>query len=209
RRGAWLRLPITDQYGRSLYLDLTYILPFGDIGEIAGVGMASSGLPGLRGDVANAISHIINTPYLSFIEDLRRNHNAFTGRPIWEEGDTPKQQYRKVVEYIAQFLLPSLAPGGYSYKNIKAAVMKEPDWLGRTRTLRQALASSFLGLKTRPIDYNEELMFRLREIDEKIDAVYKNLETAAVQAAQGRISKKYAEEVWDEGFKLIEILFRQ
>src|SRR5690606_36222179 len=38
RNGAWLRLPIQDQYVRSLYLDLTYIIPFGDIGELAGVG---------------------------------------------------------------------------------------------------------------------------------------------------------------------------
>src|SRR5690606_3860908 len=76
-------------------------------------------------------------------------------------------------------------------------------------TLDQALLSSFLGLKVRPVDPNEELGWRVSEVQEKIAALEKNLRDVATQAAQGRVSQKFADQVWEEGLKQLDLLFRQ
>lgn len=186
----WLRLPITDGHGRSLYLDLTYILPLGDINE----GVGTSGVGNLPS--------FLTPPLIDFIQDIQRNQSKFTGREIWPDGSTPSQKREAVLAYVGNFLLPSLL-GGYSYRNIRAAVMGIPDWQGRTRSLGQALAAAFLGLKTRPVDLAQEQASRVLEIKGRIDRVKANLLRIEMDNA---ISEQRKEQLWQEGLDLIERL---
>jgi len=149
KTGMWMKVPFKDKEGRSQYLDLNFILPWGDIGE-----------------VGNSLTP--SNPIFVLLSDLIHNKSAYTKRKIVKDGLTKKEGYEEQAKYILRTILPSLVPPGYSYEKIISALLQKPDYQGRTRSLFTTFLDTFLGLKTRPIDYNEELRWRLYEKKQKI-----------------------------------------
>lgn len=162
----YLVLPFRDKYGQILYLDLTYILPWGDVGERGGVWRH---LP------------ITGSPLVQTMTEIATNHSAFTGKEIYEPWESQQNKNMAIALHIWRQVAPSLAPGGYGYTRLEKAITQKPDYRGRTSSLPTAAASTLLGLKTTPIDPGQERRYReyekrntIRDIEMEIGKVKRN-----------------------------------
>jgi len=147
-----LRVPYKDEFGRSKYLDLSYILPWGDVAEQWGQ------------------SHFVGRPFLPShpvyvgIAEIAFNEILFTGQDLTvKDLDEGADYWKKIGTQIWRQAMPSLA-GSYSYNKLMAAFKEERDWRGRERSVEEAVFDVFFGLKIRSIDYNEELARRVGEL---------------------------------------------
>lgn len=145
----YLLMPWKDKYGQLQFLDLTYILPWGDIGETGASGIPNA-LPGYA------------SPMRAFAE-LALNKSGYTGKEIYKFTDSPAEVTRKTSLFLWRFAAPPLAPGGYGFSRLQKAVTGEVDYFGRTSSLPTAAASSLLGLKTTPFDPVIEARMRRSE----------------------------------------------
>jgi|GEM_PF-2366298 len=154
-------MPFQDKWGSNLYLDLSYILPYGNVAEKWG----QSALP---------LSDVLpSNPLFQFSAAILTNKDAFTGRPIYNEIlDSAAQIAGKYLSYAWRELAPSMAPGGYSWNKIRTGLMntlsddkKVLDWAGRPIELQTALLSSLLGIKLSPASTQELRKFQHTEMD--------------------------------------------
>jgi hypothetical protein len=144
-----LLMPTKDEYGRTQYLNLEYILPIGLAPEIAERGL-------MKG--------LITNPVLTAFTELKSNKD-FRGKEIYSETDTAKERNFKMAEYLYRQAMPSFAPslpgikGGYSWEKLKASLEKRGDYLGRVRSPEQVMFDIFAGLKIQPVSVREGIRF--------------------------------------------------
>ncbi|KKK79091.1 hypothetical protein LCGC14_2836990, partial [marine sediment metagenome] len=179
----FLMLPFRDKYGQVQYLDLTYILPWGDIGEAGGLGRdIVEKIPGLR-SVAGLTRQVpgLGSPLVQTLAEIGLNKSSFTGREIYHPWESKAEISKKISLYLWRQDAPSLAPGGYGETRLRKAITQEPDYMGRTSSLPTAAASSLLGLKTTPIDPRVQRIYRhaekqreIRDIEMQIGRVRRN-----------------------------------
>lgn len=162
RDGFYIKLPVKDKFGRSAYLDLSYIMPFGDL--ITGNYLErdikrETGLPESPAEAA-----IKKLPFINIIRELGRNQD-FYGNKIVRESDSLEKQLGDVFRHITKLYSPpaiaDLIPGGYRTTGERrpgvftrvAEVEKKGLEAGgaQTRTLTQELLRQ-VGLKISPID---------------------------------------------------------
>jgi len=154
-----MRIPYKDKYNRSKYLDLSFILPWGDIAEQWGQSRLV-GRPLLP-------SH----PLYVAVAEIAFNEVLFTGQELTtKDVDTGSDYLKKIGIQLWRQAVPSLA-GSYSYNKLMAAYKGEVDWALRDRSLPEAMFDVFLGLKIRSIDYTEERGRRLKYLRGRIDAI--------------------------------------
>ena len=149
-----LLLPWRDMHGRLQFVDMTYILPWGDVGETG-----STGLPN--------VMPIFGSPMMSLVE-MGQNKSQFTGRELYNPNtDTAAEVAGKLSLHLWRFLAPSLAPGGWGFSKLAAAAFPsaEGDYFGRQRSLPAAISSTLFGLKITAIDPVQEAGRRQWEFD--------------------------------------------
>ncbi|KKL76793.1 hypothetical protein LCGC14_2041340, partial [marine sediment metagenome] len=129
KAGYFLSLPFKDRNDRTLYLDLTYILPWGDIAEQGDIGF-------LKGIVPRAGQPFQHPIARGFIEIIA-NKNLFLSKggrdvPIWNPiTDGPEQIAEKVGSYFWKQWLPAWAGipdtelQGYSWQRVQKAIEGE------------------------------------------------------------------------------------
>lgn len=157
-RGQVVILPMKDQDGKPAVLDLSYILPWGDVGETGGMFGLPSALPP-------------SGPAKSLL-DIGYNKSTFNDQEIYnKETDTTSEKAAKISDFMLKTLLPSLTPGvdrigspfkgGYSYNRLAAAIKKEPypreSRRGKVQSVPAAVASTIFGLKTTGADASQML----------------------------------------------------
>jgi len=151
-----LRVPYTDKYNRSKYLDLSFILPWGDIAEQWGQ------------------SNFVGRPFLPShplwitVGEVAFNEILFTGQKLTEKDlDTGSEYFKKIGKQIWRQAMPTLA-GSYSYNKLMSSLYGEKDWAQRERSVGEAVFDVFFGLKIRSIDFNEQHARRIKELKGKI-----------------------------------------
>jgi len=151
-----LRVPYKDKYGRSKYLDLSFILPWGDVAEQWGQ------------------SHLVGRPFLPnhpawvAVGELAFNEILFTGEELTDkELDTGVDYWKRIGTQMWRQAMPSLA-GSYSYNKLMSALHGEKDWAQRERSVGEAVFDVFFGIKIRSIDFNEVHARRIKELKSKI-----------------------------------------
>lgn len=77
-------------------------------------------------------------------------------------------------KYIASGLLPSLAPGGYSFRKLESAIKQTPDYYGRVRPLETTLLDVLGGIKIQP-GGPVETRRQIFEIEEQMQKLKNNL----------------------------------
>lgn len=167
-------LPVRDKDGRAQYLDLGYILPFGDLLELADALQGE----GRRANIS--FLPIVTNPAFAIAEVLL-NRSSFTGKDLAGPADTGVEAFRKKVEHLANAWGPSLLPplpgtqkGGYGYEDVRRAFAGETDWLGRTRSVQSALLANLVGLRARGVTTEELANFKLRQVYAQLDALEKD-----------------------------------
>lgn len=170
RNGFYMALPVKDKEGRRPYLDLTYMLPFGDLvsGSVFERGISrDTGLP--EGPENLALQKL---PFVNTLVEISKNQD-FYGNKVYKESDSIEKQIADISRHIIKFMSPPLIAdqiaGGYradgsqrqgSFMTVGTDGVRQ----GRVsmtggideggmqdRTLLQELFRN-LGLKTTPID---------------------------------------------------------
>lgn len=176
RDGFYMKLPIKDEHGRSAYLDLTYILPFGDLvsGQFIERGIdRETGLPENVGE-----SQVRKLPFVNLFREIWENQD-FTGHQIYKSSDPAEKQIADVFRQLLRFSLPPLlaeqVPGGYGKdgNRVKSGLQKVSN-LGekglegvtvgekQARTPMQELLRH-VGLKINPVDIATQELFAENE----------------------------------------------
>ncbi len=193
--GFYMRLPTKDKFGRSMYLDLTFIMPFGDLvsgGLIQRQVNRETGLP------ENVYESLLrNSPALDLILSLSKNQDFF-GNPIMKESDAPEKQVAAVIQYVARQLAPSAVEGALTptppgqeplsalerlapfrtgaasqFEQQAAAGTIEQPSQRQSRTLPEELARALTGLKVQPISATTQESQRERELRKALETLLK------------------------------------
>ncbi|MEK9694522.1 MAG: hypothetical protein VW270_02095 [Candidatus Poseidoniales archaeon] len=170
RNGFYMALPVKDKEGRRPYLDLTYMLPYGDLvsGSVFERGISrETGLP--EGPENLALQKL---PFVNTLVEISKNQD-FYGNKVYKESDPIEKQVADISRHVIKFMSPPLIAdqiaGGYradgtqkqgSFMTVGLDGVKQ----GRVsmgggideggmqdRTLLQELFRN-LGLKTTPVD---------------------------------------------------------
>lgn len=174
-------LPVRDKDGRAQYLDLGYILPFGDLLELADM---LQGETGRRSNIS--FLPVVNNPAFT-IAELLLNREGFTGKDITGPADTVAERVQKRLNHLVKQWGPSLLPpmpgvtteGGFGYEDLRRSLAGETDFLGRTRSPVAAVTANVLGLRAKGATTGELADFKLRQIERQLAS----LESEAVKVA--------------------------
>ena len=178
RDGFYIKLPIKDQYGRSSYFDLTYILPFGDL--VAGNYFTRQikRETGLRESVPEAMAE--KSPFFNTVKELVRNQD-FYGDKIWNESDGTDKQLGDLMRHLTKTYLPPLIadqiPGGYTSEGKRrlkgiAGIIQPKEDIGQQRNLMQEMLRN-VGLKIQPIDVDLQESYMNWEKEKALQTILK------------------------------------
>jgi hypothetical protein len=157
----YVRVPFLDEYGREYYLNLTYILPWGDIAE----GGDFMGIPGALMPLSHPLTKEATQQIMNF--------DSFRKRKIVEEKDTAgRSDFGKMMEetkirsaHAAKTFGPTLALD--VVKGIEAFRQEPQGRMGQIRPLGVVAADTFLGIKLYPVDYAEQMQRMINKLDPK------------------------------------------
>lgn len=172
------RVPFIDETGREYFLNLTYVLPWGDIGEAGNFGPIPGGLMPMS-------QPFVKEPMQQFM-----NYDNFWEEPIFKEeelaGKTKTAQRKtkaiKRGKHIAQTMLPTPF---IDATKIFDAIKQRPDYKGRIRPPKIAAFDVIAGIKMYPVDYVERVARQIGKIDPQSGylarKLHRNLRTLAIK----------------------------
>lgn len=132
----FMLIPFRDKLGRLQMLDLTYMLPWGDVAELKSQGL----------------ERVLQNPVIATMADLTRNRD-FADREIvrsYEKGE--KEQYLRWAFHTYRAMTPTGFPGNYDWEMIARTWGESPE--RGTKTPAQATLA-MLGLKITPMTKRE------------------------------------------------------
>ena len=155
--GFYIKLPHKDSDGRSMYFDLTYILPFGDLASgdwfqrqvVKDTGTVEPWFVGATS----------KSPFINAVKELSRNQD-FSGRSIWKSSGSTTEVGGDIMRYLLKTMMPPLIgeqiPGGYndSGERVSSGFLKATsgDKKGtQQRNLMEEMLKT-VGAKIQPID---------------------------------------------------------
>lgn len=129
--GYFMPLPFRDSKNRMQFLDLTYILPWGDIGEFQ----------------QNFVGRLVQNPVINLYSELRSGTD-FAGRPLWYEFEKPWVKGGKLLGHVAQQFMPTFFPGGTDWMRLQRLVTERQT--AKSLTPAQAASATFTPFKVMP-----------------------------------------------------------
>lgn len=161
-RGQVMLLPWVDSADNPLTLDLTYMLPWGDMQEAGGL----FGLPP---------SLTMSNPAVTIPAQLAFNKNIYFDSPIMTDIGIDgrrrwgsMENWQKGIDFIYKSIMPSVVPGGYSWEKVAKAVSPVPEHRlspsGKPYDLDRTILDVIFGLKTRGIDVDEKRVFERLDV---------------------------------------------
>jgi hypothetical protein len=192
----YVRWPFVDNDGREHYLNLTYILPWGDIAE----GGDFAGIPG----ALRPFSH----PLTNEITQQIMNYDAFKKENIVKEKDTAgmsgPEAFWTAAKIRGRHAFNTFAPT-LATDAVKAyeAVQGKPDYRGRERAPGAVLSDTLAGVKLYPVDYADERVRMANRLNPETGRIAREIKadirTLGVKAAavmrRGGNPKQYQDEI--------------
>lgn len=192
----YVRWPFVDEYGREHYLNLTYILPWGDLAE----GGDFAGIPG----ALRPMSH----PLTNELAQQIMNYDAFKKENIVKEKDTAGMGKAEALWTEAKIrgrhafntFAPTLATDAVkAYESVRG----KPDYRGRERAPGVVLSDTLAGVKLYPVDYADERVREANRLNPETGRIGREIKadirTLAVKAAavtrRGGDAKQYQDEI--------------
>lgn len=154
------RVPVVDDHGREYYLNLTYILPWGDLAE-------GGGFMGIPGGLRPFSQPFINEP----VQQIA-NYDFFWKDPIVKEkelaGKTKTGRITAEVKARAGHLAKTLLPTPVlDVSKAVSALRGVPDYKGRERPGKVVAADVIAGVKMYPVDYVDQMMKKINKLHPK------------------------------------------
>lgn len=193
------RFPIIDESGREYYLNLTYILPWGDLGEGGDFGpIPGSLLPLSQPFVKEGWQQIGN--WDNFWKENIVKDSDLAGRIGWDKLATKaKIRGKHVGTTLAPTPVIDIGKGVAALKN-------EPDYRGRLKPKKAIAADVLAGIKLYPVDYVERTVQEINRLNPdngylaqeiKSDLKTLNLKSNALKKA-GKDSSIYQDQINDK-----------
>lgn len=198
----WARVALIDDYGREHYLNLTYILPWGDIAE----GGEFMGIPGsLRP---------ISQPFVSELAQQIANYDFFFKSEIAPEkelvGKAKWDKIAKEAELRGKHALRTFAPTpAIDVVKGVAALKGKPDYRGRLRAPKVVALDVFAGIKLYPVDYADQLQRQISKADPKKGVIARKIKSQIKTFSIKRKAMKDAGKPTELYDKLIEDKIKQ
>lgn len=182
QRGGWqVLVPFTDKQNNPVLFDLTYNLPWGDIGE---QGVFSDEILDFVGVKEGNIGRKLAEPVLSIAEkfagsnpvgrvpaSILFNREPFTGREIVSETDRSLGLTgTKMRDFATRQISPSLIQ---NLQNVISAAKGERLPSGEKKDLMLSIGQYLLGLKFRPVLLDRNQQIRQRQEFKKLDNLNK------------------------------------
>ena len=194
---------ITDQRGRTNWLNLEYILPLGMAPEIAQKGI---------------IKGFISNPFFNIVADIKANKD-FAGNKIIPTAASKAETIQAITQYAYRQLAPSFAPGtgifgekyselfkgGYSFEKVMGAKYEKEDFKERVRGMTPVLLDTLAGLKLTPIDVDESEFFRIKKIEQTVQ----ELTIDALKLNTSDVSEEYKEKQMERIFQKMQTLVEE
>jgi tellurite resistance protein len=174
--------PFGGEGGKRSYLDFTYIMPWGDLGEgkTGGYGPLDA-LPGQLNPMSNPLAGTLGA--------LTLNKERLTGKEITRRSMSAGEKVGASLDYVYKQALPSLTPGipdvvpvlgdvdgGWGWEKSRDAITRRPNrWTGDVPSIPGTLAGTVAGLKTRTIDPQVEYQRRHRELNREMQDLRERL----------------------------------
>jgi hypothetical protein len=150
-----IRLPWTDDIGTGKWLDISYMVPWGELTE--GQGDTNMWLRALHP----------NNPVWNAYFDLKANENIFLERPLSMKHDDGGEIAMKFIRHTAEQMLPGFA-SPRKWSKIQAAFHGDIDWKGDEYSIGEAVADTLFGIKIRSQNWMRDSQFRDKEINNEI-----------------------------------------
>ena len=151
----FIGLPFTDSGGNPYYLDMTYILPWGDLGEMG----QFPGVPAALSPGGLAVPLF----QLGFNRD-------FFKKPIYNDALGTTENANRIASHIVRSYMPSIFPGGYSVERLKSAVYGMAQrQTGIPQSVPSAVAHTMFGIKATPVDIDGMRQMQLAVLDHQLE----------------------------------------
>ena len=186
-----IRLGTDEVTGNPIFLDVSRVVPGGDMFDMEN---QAGGLP-LPAPL------MPNHPVLSAFAAMIANKEMFMGRELVDKNDTGLEAAEKRAKWMAGFLLPAVAPGGYHSQRILDAtanamdtVISTPlgDFTGVDRSglpvQPKFAAMQTLGIKARPMDLDLEASRRKAQESALINSITAEVRSMARLHQRGAVS---------------------
>jgi hypothetical protein len=162
------RVPVVDDSGREYYLNLTYMLPWGDIGE-------SGSFMGIPGGVMPLSQPFVKEPMQQIL-----NYDNFWDEKIVKDTDIAGKNLpdRVISEAKARgkHLFQTMAPTpAIDLLKIHSAAKGKPDYRGRKRPTGAVLADTLAGVKMYPVDYAEQMQRKINKLNPQKGSIARKL----------------------------------
>lgn len=166
----FMRVPFVDEFGREHYLNLSYILPWGDLGEGGDFGPIPGGLmPFSQPFIKEPFQQIAN--FDTFWKSNIVKPTDVAGLP-GSEGKDPEDIFnptteagRKALGIRFKHAATTFAPTPFiDVSKGYSAFKGKPDYRGRLRAPGVVAADVFAGVKLYPVDYAESVSRSINKI---------------------------------------------
>jgi hypothetical protein len=161
-----LLVPHKDQYGRPGVLDLTWTLPWGDVGE-SGSGMVGKQLAHFGIPFPRVLEP--TNPWFQGPIALLNNADPFTGREIVSRNSTPAEAHAQMGNYMLRLWGPSWMPGGFAFDKLTRAAAGDYHSDPLQPTISQAIRSEIFGVKIRNVDPRTAFLAKKKRFDRDVD----------------------------------------
>jgi len=208
-------LPTKDKDGRYQFLDLGYMLPFGDLVELVDAG--------LFGGTASEISFKVPGGPAAAVLELGFNRSLFTGRDIFKRTDTWPEAFGKMTDHLLKAWFPSLTPpipgtgftGGHGVTALRKATvpdvhirgeqpLKSKDFFGRQKTVGTVIASKLLGINIKSVSLNDLRKLGLLKRDQDLRELIRKRRDIELSALPKPKKRRLIESIQKEIQKVLE-----
>jgi len=178
-----IKLPLTDKYGQSQYLDITRWMPAGDVMDTSG-----SYFPPWM---------MVSGPAV-IASEMLLNKSLFLDEEIYDKElleITPGTEIKKMGAHLWRSYAPGVAliPGTWHNEKIRSAMRGGTDIAGRKYSVPSAVLSG-VGVKVRPVDPKTQRLYKLWDLKSKQRAIDGALRDAQKKRDKNLMTEKEYEE---------------
>jgi hypothetical protein len=149
RGGLKYVLPFKDANGNLRILDLSFIMPYGDLIDMEGTNQLVRNIPpSLRLPVNQLLGLTVENPVAQAIASTISNRDPFTGREVIQRGSTPSEVLSTVGGNIATQVAPPLV--GYTGRKLWDALNGRTTYYGVKYDPPFEIAGALFGVRTTP-----------------------------------------------------------
>ena len=203
-----IRLGTDSVTGNPVFLDASRVVPGGDMFDMVNQ----------AGGIALPAPLMPNHPVLTAFSAMIANKEMFFGREIVDKNDTGLEAAEKRAKWMAGFMLPAVAPGGYHSQRIADAAANAMDtvitvpglgeFTGVDRSGQPVqpkyAAMQTLGIKARPTDLELEAQRKRAQEAALINSIAAEVRSMARLYQRGAVSDEMMERTREKAREKIE-----